>query len=108
MVKNINKKTAIGSGLVVAGASQLSRNKNIRNAGMMVLFVTVLGTIGELLGFLIKWLMWKPIVLIAKGFCFLFIWTFKIIYYYPIIYGYKGVNKFYNYLKIKYNTKKAI
>lgn len=64
-MKQVSKKTAFGGGLAVAGATQLSRNKKIRAVGGVALYAVVMGAIGELLGFIIKWLVWEP----AKAIC---------------------------------------
>lgn len=99
IMKKVDKKTAFGGGIGLAGLSQLSRNKRIRGAGGLILFTVILGGIGEVLGWILKWVIWKPCVFlatnIAKGFYKLSYWTFKIIFYYPVIYGCKEIIKFY-------------
>lgn len=108
MVRKINKKTAFGGGIALAGVTQLSRNKKIRNVGGFALFAVVMGTIGQGIGFLIKWIIWEPCMLIVKGFYKLCWWVFKAIYYYPIKYGYKGLIYLYKLIKTKYEIGKTV
>jgi len=109
--KKSSKKTAFGGGLLVGGSSQLSKNKNIKNVGGLVLYATVMGAIGECIVWLIKWIIWEPIKLCWKLFwaCTVFackmFWRLTVISFIVLK---KEILKFYNYFKIKYISKKAV
>lgn len=110
-MKKVDKKTAFGGGIALAGATQLSRNKRIRGAGGLILYATIMGGIGECIGWLIKWLIWEPIKAICKIFWAFIVlickvsWRLTVITYMLLK---QGIINLYKYIKIKYETKKVV
>lgn len=79
--KDISKKEAIEAGIGLGAMSQLSRSGRIRQAGGLFLLFSLVAYIGEGLMWLLKWLVLKPGVAIAKGVVRFFIWSFKMTWY---------------------------
>jgi hypothetical protein len=110
-MKKVDKKTAFGGGLLVAGATQLSRNQKIRNAGGLALYAVVMGAIGEGIRLILKWIIWEPIKAICKIFWAFTVficktsWRLTVIAYMLIK---KGFMKLYKYRNTKIESKETI
>jgi hypothetical protein len=66
MSKKMTGTEAGTNALALGGLAQLSRNKNINNAGGVLGIVGVILLIGELIKFTVGWLIIKPCILIFK------------------------------------------
>lgn len=73
-----SKKQAIDSAIGIGAISQMSRNTKVKNAGETLLIFALISAISEI----IKFIIFKPIVLIIKWFWKLIVFMAKTVYYY--------------------------
>jgi len=108
MNKKMTGTEAGTNALALSGLAQLSRNKNINNAGGVLGVVGFILLIGELFKFAIRWLIIKPFMFTAKimwiFFKYMFMWgaalTLALFQY-----SYKGFKIIINFSISKYKNK---